>query len=202
MVSMPSIIIDQSYGSLAIEITHAQMKITNNRPEMKITREDPSLTVESEMPEFKVNWQKVRNESGLPSPSEIARRNRAKSIESIGTGTSRTVNEGNTLGDVVHKGNRVANIERQKTIRSSHLEVNFGTMPQSMPEVEWSKGYVNIDWSKGDLIVDFIGDYMPEVALDPPFSIDIYLKEKPYIRIMVNDGEAPGATGNLVNQVL
>ena len=188
---MPSIVIDQSYGSMGIEITNAQMKITTPRPEMEVTWEPPEMSMDSQRPAFKLNWKKVRSESGLKPPMEFTNATSGNGIHIAGLGTAQAVRDGDYIGKVEEPGNRIAQLARRKTIKTAQAEINLSSMPKSLPEVEWSPGFVNISWSRGSLSVDWVGEYMPEVIIDPPFSIDIYLREKPYIKIMVEDGEVP-----------
>lgn len=199
MAGISSIIIDQQFAALGIEVTPAQMKITTQRQQMEISRERPEMSLEYRLPEFKLNWGKVRAESGLKPPSDMARTIADKGSAGARSGTSEAANDGDYLGNVKAGGNRVAQLSRHKTIKTAQAEINLSSMPQSLPEVEWSAGVVNINWTKGALNVDWTGDYMPEIVIDPPFSIEIFLREKPYIKIMVEDGAAPAGPGSIID---
>lgn len=202
MAGIPSIIIDQSFGSLGIEMTQAQMKITTPRPQMEVSRQDPEMSVDSQAPEFTLNWKKVRSESGLKPPKEFTDSYAGSGIHIAGEGTKEAAQDGNFLGKVTAKGNRVAQLARHKTIKTSQTEINLSSMPKSMPEVEWNPGFLNINWTRGSVNIDWVGEYMPEVVIDPPFSIEIFLREKPYIKIMVEDGIVESGTGLVVDKKL
>ena len=202
MVSLPNIVIDQQFGALGIEITPAQMKITTPNPKMQITSEAPEMTVENQMPEFKLNWTKVRAESGLKTPDLLAKSLASDAVRTAEEGTVDAVHDGDYIAKVQERGNRIAKLSHQKTIRTEQVEINLSSIPQSLPEVEWDRGYVHINWTRGTLNIDWVGDYMPEVVVDPPFSVEIYLREKPYIKVMVEDGTMPIGTGAIVDQQL
>lgn len=166
---------------------------------MQISQEMPEMSIETQRPEFKLNWRKVRSESGLKPPIELARAYASTGMQKASAATAQTARDGDFVADVTKPGNRIAQIARRKTIKTQQAEINLSSMPKSTPEVEWSPGSVNINWTKGSLSVDWVGDYMPEVIIDPPFSIEIYLREKPYIKIMVEDGTMPSAAGAIVD---
>lgn len=202
MASIPSIVIDQQYGALGIEMTQAQMKITMPKLAMEVERQDPEFDVESQRPEFKLNWKKVYAESGLTRPKDFSKKVKTAGLNKVAKGTYDSVKDGDYLAKVQNPGNRVAQLARQETIKTQQAEINLSSMPRSTPEVEWTPGSVNINWTRGALSIDWVGDYMPEVVIDPPFSIEIFLREKPYIKIMVEDGTAPVGAGTLIDQHL
>ena len=202
MAGMPSIIINQQFASLGIEITQAQMKITTPRPQMQVVSEPPEMTIETRAPKFKLNWKKVRSESGMKAPTELAQSIGQTGIHIAGDGTKQTVKDGDYLKKVELGGNRIAQLSRQKTIKTAQAEINLSTMPQSLPEVEWEPGFIDIVWSRGNFKIDWIGEYMPEVVIDPMFSIEIFLREKPYIKVTVEDGTGPYDPGGIVDRRL
>jgi hypothetical protein len=66
-------------------------------------------------------------------------------------------------------------------------ETNIGLMPASPPEVTWDKGYMRINWSKHNIIIDYSGEYMPDMTVDPKYSIEVFLRTQPYFRVMVEE---------------
>lgn len=202
MASIPQITIDQQYASVGIEITQAQMKITLPKVEMQLEREMPEMSVEYQNPEFKLNWRKVRSESGLKPPVELSRAYTVRTSNKAVCGISEAAGDVGYISQVEKGGNRIAELTRHKTIKTAQAEINLSSKPQSLPEVEWTPGAVNINWTRGSLNVDWVGNYMPEVVIDPPFSIEIFLREKPYIKIMVEDGTAPATSGTIVDKQL
>lgn len=203
MAGIPRLIIDQQYAVLGIEMTQAQMKITTQRPEMQITRENPEFTTESKAPEFKLNWKKSNVEF---RPSFTANRARVYESKAHVSGENAVTP---SKGGRNRKGmasaitaSRISQTAKHKTIKTALAEINLKSIPQNRPQVEWSRGEVKINWTKGSLNVNWVGEYMPEIVIDPPFSIEIFLREKPYITVTVEDGEAPEGAGTLVDRCL
>ena len=200
MSTIPSIVIDQSFGSLGIELTPAQMRITTPRPEMQITGEPPEITIEQQAPQFKVNWKKEYTAPIVKPPRPPARV--VATDNQVQINTPGTVGDSDKLNSARARGIRNSQRARQKLIKMEHVQINLNSVPKSTPEVEWTPGVINVNWTRGSLHVDWIGEYMPQVVVDPPFSIDVYLREKPYIKIMVEDGTMPGIAGSHIDMSL
>ncbi|MCL1828369.1 MAG: DUF6470 family protein [Oscillospiraceae bacterium] len=202
MAGMPNIIIDQQYSSLGIEITQAQMRITTPKPQMQVINEPPEMTVKTHTPKFKLNWKKVRSESGMKPPLDLARSIGSTGMQKADDGTKQTVQDGDFLKKTEIGGNRIAQLSRRKTIETAQKEINIGLMPKTSPEVEWEPGFVDVVWSRGNFKIEWSGEYMPNIIVDPMFSIEIYLREKPYIKITVEDGLSPYDSGVIVDKRL
>lgn len=204
MATIPSIVIDQGFGSLGIELTPAQMKITTPRPEMQITNEPAEIAIEQQFPEFKLNWKRDHAAAAIKVPSQrphtVAPPSQAQ--VQIQAAMNDTIGDSDKLGIARAKGTRNAQRARQKSIKLDQVEINLNSVSKNSPEVEWTPGVININWTRGSLSVDWVGEYMPQVVIDPPFSIDVFLREKPYIKIMVEDGSAPGTAGSYIDMRL
>ena len=195
--------IEQQFASIGVETTRAQMHISMPSPlQMKIAQEPAQMTIERENPEFKVNWRKVQAETGRRAPVEMSRhvrdKARAQAMNSIGT----TVQDGNFLGKVENPGNRVAQLQKRKALETGAKEVNIQNMPKSIPEVEWKRGSININWSRHQLNVEWDGEYMPEIGVNPPYSVEIFLRNKPYVKITVEEMADPQQAGQHVDKKL
>jgi len=81
-------------------------------------------------------------------------------------------------------------------------DVNVGLMPQSSPEVIWDTGHMRINWSKHSVVIDFSGEYMPEMTIDPKYSVEVFLRTEPYFRVMVEEVIDPGAPGRYVDRAV
>lgn len=192
MTGINRILIEQQYATIGVNVTPAQMNITMPRMQMTVESQTPQMTVERQMPQFKVNWTKVRSESGLKTPSEVSKDISFEARKAVGDFMTNSADDSNYISSVDKPGNRIAQVYRRKSLSQDRVEVNIGTMPQSLPEVEWTPGSIDVSWSDHQLEVSWEGTCMPEVVIDPPFSIEIYLRDKPYIRIVVEDGVTMG----------
>jgi len=204
MPGIPSITIEQQLAEIGVRKTPAQMHIEQQQMHMTIKTESPEMEIERRNPSFKVNRKKINSESGLKPTSELTKSYRDKGKTGALRGAKTAVEDGNFLGDVKKPGDRVGKLAHTKTMSAilKKKEMNIGLMPKSSPEVEWDRGYMRINWSKHSIVIDWDGEYMPKVTIDPKYSIEIYLRTEPYFRILVNEAEDPKIPGSLVDKAI
>ena len=164
---------------------------------MQITSEPAEFSIDQQSPEFKVNWKKEYTPPvAAPSRPPL---HAVAADNKVQIKTAEPVADSDKLDSARARGIRNSQRARQKSIKLDYVQINLNSVPKSTPEVEWTPGVINVSWTRGSLSVDWIGEYMPQVVVDPPFSIDVYLREKPYIKIMVEDGTVPGGAGSYVD---
>ncbi|MCL2046253.1 MAG: DUF6470 family protein [Oscillospiraceae bacterium] len=202
MPKLSQIIIEQQLAEIGINRIPAQMHIEQQRLEMRIETEQPKMEIDRKAPTFKVNRKKINSEMGLKGPTELSRNFRDQGRLGALRGARIAKEDGNFLGDLTNPGDRVGQLARNKTMSAimRKKEGNIGLMPKSIPEIEWEKGYLNISWTKHSIVIDWVGDYMPTVTLDPKHSIEVYLRTAPYFRILVSEGDSFGLPGSLVDK--
>jgi len=196
--------IDQQLAEIGVKVVPAKMQISLPRMQMKITTENPQMEIESKSPSFKINRKKINNESGLKAPSEFTKGHRDKGMSSALKAAKTAGEDGDFLGDVRIRGSRIAKLSRSKSMASAtrKQKLDIGLMPHSSPEVEWDKGYMRINWSKHSIVVDWDGEYLPQLKVDPKYSIEIYLREEPYFRLTVEDMIEPNSPGRIVDRAI
>ena len=205
MPNIQRIVIDQQLGEIGVRSTPAKMHITLPRMEMKITTESPHMEIDSKAPTFKVNRKKINSESGLKSPAEISTAYRDAGKAGALKGAKNAVEDGNFLGDVANNpGDRVAKLAHNKSLAAvlKKKQSNVALMPKSKPEIEWERGYMRINWSKHSVVIDWDGEYMPRLTVDPKYSLEIYLRTEPYFRVSVEDILDPNTPGRLVDRAI
>ena len=204
MAGMPSITIEQQLAEIGIRRTPAQMHIEQQQLRMSIKTEAPQMDIDRKDPSFKVNRKKINSESGLKPPDILSKDIRDRGKVAALRGVKTAVNDGNFLGDARKPGDRVGRLARAKTMSAilKKKEANIGLMPKSSPEVVWDKGYLRINWSKHSIVIDWDGEYMPRVTIDPKSSIEIYLRTEPYFRILVEEAEDHHFPGRLVDKAV
>jgi hypothetical protein len=196
------IVIDQQLAAIGVKTTSANLQITTPNPEMEIIQEDAQFTIESQRPTFKVNQKKLRREMNLSGPVELSQTVRDKSKQQVMEGTAQKAKENDFVASVTQQGNRIAMVSKQKSIQKTKKAANIALMPQSAPEIEWNPGYVRINWSGHSVKIEWDGEYMPEMAVDPPYSVEVFLLREPYFRITVEPGEDPYQPGKHVDAQL
>ena len=205
MPNIQKITIDQQLAEVGVRSTPGKMHITVPRMEMKITTESPHMEIDKQNPSFRINRKKINSESGLKSPSEITMAYRDAGKAGAWKGAKTAVEDGNFLGDLAKKpGDRVVKLSRNKSMSAimKKKQTNIGLMPKSRPEVEWDRGYMRINWSKHSIVIDWDGEYMPQLTIDPKYSLEIYLRTEPYFRITVEDMIDPNMPGRIVDRAI
>ena len=204
MASIQQLKIDQKLAEIGVKATPAKMKITSPRMQMKITTEHPQMEIDRKAPSFRINRKKINNESGLKPPSEFTKQYRDDGISTALKYVKTVGKDGDFLGDTRIQGSRIAKLSRSKSMASAtrKKQLDLGLMPKSSPDVEWDKGHMNINWSKHSIVIDWDGEYMPQLKIDPKHSIEVYLREEPHFRVTVEDMIAPNSPGRYVDRAI
>ena len=202
-MSIKRLNIDQQIAEIGVKSTPARMNISMQRLQMRVKTESAKMQIDRKAPSFKVNRKKINNESGLKAPLEQAKafRNRGKQAALRGAGQNK--NDGNFLANHNVSGDRVPKLAKNKAMsRLSQPETNIGLMPQTSPEINWDKGYMRINWSKHSVIIDWEGEYLPQLEVDPRYSVEVFLRTEPYFRVMVEEVLDSSAPGKYVDQAV
>jgi len=180
--------IDQRMAEIGVRSTPARLNINLPKPRMSIHTETSKLQVDSAAPSFRVNRQKINNESGMQSPLEFAKAFRNKGRSAALRGAGQNKDDGNFLANYKIPGDKIPRLAKNKAMsRLQQPDINIGLMPQSSPEVTWDKGHMRINWSKHSVVVDWDGDYMPQLTLEPKYSVEVFMRTEPYFRITVEE---------------
>ena len=204
MSSISKIKIDQQLAQIGVKVTPAQMNIDRPRLQMKIHTEAPRMEIERKAPSFKINRRKINSESGLKPPSEFVRNYSNVGRTAAHKAAKTAGEEGDFLGNTKIHGNRVAKLARNKSMTAvtKKKQLDLQLMPKSSPEVVWDKGYMKINWSKQSIVIDWDGEFMPQVTVDPKYSVEVYLRTEPYFRVEFEEANDPSMPGRLVDRAI
>ena len=193
--------IDQQRAEIGVRTTPAKLSITMPRGQVNINNERTQMQIDKKMPTFKVNKQKQNNESGLKGPLELAKTFRNDGRQTALRAAGAAKNDGNYLANHKIKGDKVPSLAKNKAMENLRVpDINVGLMPQSLPDITWDKGYVRVDWSDHSVIIDYSGDYKPDISVDQKYSVEVFLRTKPYFRVMVEEAVSP--TGKYVDHAV
>ena len=206
MPTVQRISIDQQIAEIGVRVTNAQLNITMPRVQMRLINEVPTFEIERRNPSFRINRQQLNASMGLEPPSTFARSMSEVGRQGVMRGIRQAVSDGNFLGDVRRGGDRVGQLARNRAMseiaRRTSGRVNIGLMPNERPEVVWDMGEMSINWSRHSIIIDWDGEFFPEMIVDPKHSVEIFLRTEPYFRVSVEEMQVPGMTGVLVDQAI
>jgi hypothetical protein len=186
-MTISRIVIDQEFATLGIKVTPARMTVSTNMRnfEMKTEASKPEIS-NTEPPAFQLDFSKLMSDIGVKDPATLSTEYAAKA-KSIGLNSvSTAVQEGDHLGAVEKGGDRTVQISKQKGAPKEH-DSNIGLIPSHQPDVTWEKKRLNIDWSNHNVQIEWSDDYMPQIAIDPRASVEVFLRNQPKITITVEE---------------
>jgi len=194
--------IDQQFAEIGVRSSPARMNISTPRPQMRIKTETPQMQIDRKNASFKVNRRKINNESGLKAPLELAKTFRNKGRQGAHRAVRTNVDDGNFLANHNVPGDKVPKLAARKAMSAlQKKDINIGLMPQTSPEVIWDRGHMRINWSKHSVVIDWDGEYMPTLTVDPKHSVEVFMRTEPFFRVMVEE-MLPGGTGRYIDQAI
>ena len=188
MREIPRIHIEQQAARIGIQTTNAKVEVNSSaRPKMRIVTERPRMEIERKTPSFKVEPQRGRADKPALTRYQRATLSAAQQANTPRPRADITLKADalipNTAADVLN----LTPLELNKAIGDYAATTGTGALQQHMPSIEWEAGYVNISWSNAQMQIEWDqGDYLPSFSVEP-HSVEIYLREKPYIKITVSD---------------
>ena len=204
MANIQMININQQLAELGIRNTPAKLNIRSPHMEMRIKTENAKMEIEHKTPSFRISRKKMESEIGSKTPIEFAKSNREQGRTGALRGAKVAVEDGNFLGEMRRKGDRVGQLARKKTMSAilKKQQVNIGLSPGSSAEVVWDEGSMSINWSRHSILIDWDGEFMPQLTVDPKYSVEIFLKTEPYFRVSVRDMIDPEMPGRVVDAAI
>lgn len=193
MPDMPIINIEQQAARIGIHTTNAKVHASTPRPKMRIISERPRMEVERQQPVFKVKQQPANYQAPPPPAPAPATQNTAQYAADKALG-----------GDYAAgtDGNAPSMSVPTLKLSKAHYDsasIKNQSVQQSLPSIEWEKGYINISWSHAQMQIEWDGEYLPSFAVEP-HAVEIFLRERPYIKITVSDEVIAAMFGPQIDQ--
>jgi len=195
--------IDQQMAQIGVRNTPAKLNISMPKGQYDIKTEIPQMRIDSKLPSFKMNRQKINNESGLKAPLALARSFRDTGRQAALRGARQAKDDGNFLANHRIPGEKlVPMLAKNKAMAklSKNKELNIGLMPAASPEVDWDKGHMRVNWSEHSVVIDFSGDYKPQISVEQEYSVEVFLRTKPYIRVSVEEALSSARPGRYIDR--
>ncbi|MCL2391135.1 MAG: DUF6470 family protein [Oscillospiraceae bacterium] len=204
MSKVQRIMIEHQLAELGIRKTPARLNIKAPTAELRITSESAQMEIQRTNPTFRLSRRRANAESGLSGPSDLARQLGEAGRQGAKRGARKAVADGNFLGEMRRSGDRVGQLAQNKAMDAiaRGRDINIGLMPTSPPEVVWDMGEMNINWSKHSVLIDWDGEFMPELTVDPKHSIEIFLRTEPYFRVSIEETVTTIITGKYVDDAI
>jgi hypothetical protein len=191
--------IEQQRAQIQIDIQQAQLHVESEPRRMVVHREPPEMIVHREEGEVRLDMEDFKSRIGLKTYDEwnkdAAAEAHAKTLQSI----REQVNEAAYVADVSLSGqNRIANLIKENMLEPKDPSLNIGPVPAEI-DMEGDPGKMKIEWSDSELSIEWEGGGPPQVYLDPPHSIDIYMEERPYVSVSVVRENGPKPSGRNID---
>lgn len=208
MPSIGRIQIEQQYASIGIKVTPSQLSITTPRPKLEFQQEMPEMSIDSQKANLKVNWRQEPIDSAEflqatlngDALAAVDARNKAKQAKAAAEA------EQDGIQGAAHKPKFEAaeapNFTPSTVGDFSMVKKDTSKPEMTVPEVELDPGQISIKWSTQQFKVEWDGDYMPEFTVEPPYSVEIFLRNRPSIRISVEEVNDPYNPGVIVDRKL
>jgi hypothetical protein len=204
-VALSRIVVEQQFGAIGLNITPARVKIESPRLSMNITSDPPEMTIDRKPPTFEMDFGAYDGGAAESEFEDLGIYDDVGARKGMGDDAVKTAEEIKSekrSGGAVQKGNRIAAAARRKRILATRSDARQRRAQGGRPKVKWDPGYINVDWSRHRISIDWEGEYIPDITVDPPYSIEVYLRNEPYFRVTVEEGEAPYQAGSRVNQAV
>ncbi len=202
---MKRISIETSRPVLDITSTRAKLSIETKIRKFNSQNTPPVMRSNPKGATFKIDWGKIRSESGLRTPERQMQMQKAQDRQLVQEAISRTVSNGDYVLQLENYMGSKSDPLAQTVVNNMESdlpEINVTSMPQSSPVgAEWDVGGVNIEWEQGNLKVDWQNDYMPNITVTP-HSVEIRLKGEMAVKISVNEDNLAPVVGRQLNKVI
>jgi hypothetical protein len=184
-MTIPRINIDQQRATIGITFPRPALQIDTPQPSMKITVEDARLEMHWDMPVFSTDKTEYYNELGLKKPETLRRDQQAAYKQAGLENTAKITRDGWYIGAVEQQGNRVAELEKRRTLAPPTVTVNVKAFPSHLPQMSWEISRPETEYFPYEINIDVDGEYMPSITLDGSLFVEVYLRDRPYLTITV-----------------
>lgn len=180
----PYLDIHTTNAVIHIEKEPVRLKVESQRAQMHVTRTRPN---------FKVNWKKLRAESGVRSPEAQRQYIKQRSQRMLHRNTQNAVSDLQQMGNIQNSGagspEIVASVTFNRTMTQNIPEVNVGSMPSSLAQIDWDPGSLEIEWDPHRIEMSWEGDMRPRITVTP-HTVEIRLINGKTIRVGENEAKA------------
>ena len=196
--------IEQQYAKISVDIQPAKIRIEKPEKSMHIHQQVPQMLVEWEAPRVELNFEEARAKLGsnaaTPTTSNQMTIRSLAAIHNIAYTGGTPVSQQNE-NELKVTGNAPA-AEVLQTIRERRIPDDVKPIHRELsPSVRWERGDMSIQWSAHEFYIEWEGESLPQITVEP-CSVDIYIEQKPYIRIYLDEENLPKAVGNEVDTEL
>lgn len=196
---MDTVQIQAQRAVLQINTQAAVLTIENHRPVLRIHRRPPVMEIKREMPSFKMSSEVETNADDLMPVLQLSDRFVSGApVDAVNSKSTAVVRS--PANDTVKEQNPLAEVHKQQEVQL-HKAQKRRDAAEQQAKIVWDPGYFKIEWTEPVFEMEWDLGSGPEIHVEP-HVVEVRIRNRPVIRIMVEEGSVRGASGNNVDQIV
>lgn len=189
--------IEQQRAQISIDIQNAQIHVKVPQRQMRINHEPARMEVTRSEGKVNIDLQAVKSNLGLKNYDEMTRaaiqKAKAKAQESI----RENVSDAAQVSDP-SKGQNLGKLAKSKMMAFKNPKPGRSPVPPPVG-MEGKPGQMQIEWVRGGITIDWEGENLVEVYVEPPHSVNIQLTQRASIQVSLIEETLPEVLGRKVS---
>ncbi|WP_102692932.1 DUF6470 family protein [Rummeliibacillus pycnus] len=182
-MNIPRLEIHTTRAQIDLKITEAKVDIEQPKAVQDIEQPKGVLEIRTTRGHLEVDSTQAREDLGLYSAPRAIKINAEQALQAVKEGMSRTVQEGNQMMDLKHKGNVISQIAKQRYgPKKVESEIKFIPSVDSV-KIENTPGTLSINYTPSKVKIN-VQTNKPVITYTP-WDVETFLVQKPSITIDV-----------------
>lgn len=189
--------IEQQRAQISVEIQNAQIHVKVPQRRMQIKHEPAKMEIKRSEGKVNIDLQAVKSNLGLKTHEEMTRTAVQKAKAKAQQSVREIVNNAAQVADPA-KGQSLGKIAKSKLMAFKNPKSGRSPVPPPVG-MDGKPGQMQIEWVKGGITIDWEGDNLVEVYVEPPHSVNIELSQRPSVQISLIEETLPEILGRKVS---
>ncbi|WP_221888483.1 DUF6470 family protein [Paenibacillus popilliae] len=183
-MKLPQVRIEQQFSKLGMQTTWGRHQMSSPRGNLEISHKPAQMEVVTHDALLEIDSANAWLALGKGSHEQWLQLVYGQMKQQFMINLSKIVDEGNQLANFKGGNNAIADIARQRFNEESSIQYT-GEASSNNVHVNYTPAQVQISWTLGETNIQYT-PRKPEISYTPN-KIDIYLQQKNYIKIDVNN---------------
>lgn len=199
-MEIPKIHIEQQPAKIDIEIQRAQIHMEMPQREMHVEWEKPQMEVTRTQGDVELDMEDFKDNLGLKDydqlNSEAVSQAKAEAI----AGVRDIVSKAGFIGDVTNPGPKVGQYARQELLTPEQPPGGGHSAVPPDIGMKGQPGKTEFQWTRGEMHIEWEGGGMPELYVEPPWSVEVELEQRAAVKVALDAESLPEPAGRNVNE--
>ncbi|MGE4354054.1 MAG: DUF6470 family protein [Oscillospiraceae bacterium] len=191
--------IEQQFIQIGVDSQFAALSISIPTRRMKISRQDAEMDINRQSPDISLDMQDFRNNNGIKDIEAFSEEYTTKAFEHVSRSIRRLASDGDFMGALPSKGNKIAELAKNRMLESHAPQMNSGDVPYGAIKMKGDPGSFNIDWTSHDVKIQWDDYQTPKIIVEPKASVDVYVAREPLIEYTVIEQTIPAESGREID---